>query len=72
MSEQLETTVKAIQERFEAQVKLFRGVYSLILLPEKIVAVASVLRDEFGFNMLMDVTAVDYFPMETPRFEVIY
>jgi NADH-quinone oxidoreductase subunit C len=72
MSEHLETTVKAIQDRFDAQVKLFRGEYTLIIQPEKIVAVASVLRDEFGFNMLMDITAVDYFPKETPRYEVIY
>ena len=33
--------------------------------------VMSFLRDEVGFDMLMDVTAVDYLG-ETPRFEVVY
>ena len=30
------------------------------------------MRDEFGFNMLSDETAVDYWPQEEPRFHVIY
>jgi NADH-quinone oxidoreductase subunit C len=33
--------------------------------------VMSFLHDEVGFDMLMDVTAVDYLG-ETPRFEVVY
>jgi NADH-quinone oxidoreductase subunit C len=72
MSEHLQTTINAIRDRFAAHVKTFRGEYSLIIQPEKIVAVAAVLRDEFGFNTLMDVTAVDYYPQEIGRYEVIY
>ncbi|MGE5673782.1 MAG: NADH-quinone oxidoreductase subunit C [Mycobacterium leprae] len=34
-------------------------------------AVAKWLRDH-GFNMLVDLTAADYYPNRTPRFEVVY
>ncbi len=37
----------------------------------QIADVLGVLRDEADFEMLMDVTAVDYLG-ETPRFEVVY
>ena len=38
---------------------------------ERIEAVMRFLRDEADFDMLMDVTAVDYLG-QTPRFEVVY
>lgn len=72
MSEHLQNTIQAIQARFDARVEEFRGDYSLFILPDHIVPAATILRDEFGFNMLMDVTAVDYYPEESPRFYVIY
>ena len=31
-----------------------------------------VLRDEFGFDVLADITAVDYWPEREPRFHVVY
>ncbi len=34
--------------------------------------VCQVLRDEFEFNFLCELTAVDYWPEEEPRFNVIY
>jgi len=37
----------------------------------RIADVMRFLRDEVGFDMLMDLTAVDYLG-ETPRFEVVY
>lgn len=72
MNEHLQLTINAIKERFDAQVEEFRGEFTLFLLPERIVAVATVLRDEYGFNMLMDVTAVDYYPREEGRYHIIY
>ncbi len=39
--------------------------------PKRIVAVMRFLRDEADFDMLMDLTAVDYLG-QTPRFEVVY
>jgi NADH-quinone oxidoreductase subunit C len=72
MSEKLEATVTAIQERFGAQVRVFRGETTLILQPERLVAAAQALRDEFKFDMLIDITAVDYWPEQTPRFHTVY
>ena len=82
MSEQTLSAVNAIHERFAALVEEFRGEYSLIITPENIILALTALRDEFEYNMLMDVTAVDYYPLEdypledypreAPRFHVIY
>lgn len=68
----LTDTAKAIQERFGVEMKEFRDQISLIIPPERIIEVATVLRDEFGFNMLSDETAVDYFPQDEPRFHLLY
>ena len=38
---------------------------------EALVQAARVLRDEHGFGLLVEVTAVDYWPRE-PRFEAVY
>ena len=50
----------------------FRDQAIFIVSPERIVEAVRILRDEFGFNMLSDETAVDYWPQEEPRFHVIY
>jgi NADH-quinone oxidoreductase subunit C len=41
------------------------------LAPGQLVEAARTLRDQFGFDMLLDVTAVDWLP-KTPRFEVVW
>jgi NADH-quinone oxidoreductase subunit C len=62
---------KTIQDRFGLELKEFREQISLVVPPERIVEVATALRDEFGFQMLSDETAVDYWPQEEPRFHVV-
>lgn len=47
------------------------GMPVLLLAPEKLARVVGVLRDEFGYDMLLDITAVDY-PDRNPRFTVVY
>ncbi len=42
---------------------------ALVVEPEKIVEVSQVLRDEFGFNFLCELTAVDYWPEEATTFQ---
>ncbi len=51
----------------------FRGDETALIKRSKIVEVSRWLRDEttLRFDMLTDMTAVDYFPRE-PRFEVVY
>jgi NADH-quinone oxidoreductase subunit C len=72
MSEPIQTIVGAFQERFAAQVYEFRGEVSLILKSENLVAACLALRDEYGFEVLTEETAVDYWPELQPRFHIVY
>jgi NADH-quinone oxidoreductase subunit C len=47
------------------------GILVLTLAPEAFSPVVLRLKDEFGFDMFLDVTAVDWMPQE-PRFEVVW
>lgn len=71
--EHLKTTLKSLKERFGLQdAEIMNYPPTLIADPAKIVEISTVLRDEFGFNFLCELTAVDYWPEEDPRFNVIY
>jgi NADH-quinone oxidoreductase subunit C len=72
VSEYLQTVVSDITQRFELGTKEFRGQISLIVPALQIVEVCTTLRDEHQFEMLSGQTAVDYWPQQTPRFNVIY
>jgi NADH-quinone oxidoreductase subunit C len=72
MEQTLETAVQALKERFGIEHHEYAGEVNLIVPPGLNVEVARALRDEFGFDMLVAETAVDYWPEETPRFHVIY
>lgn len=71
MTELIQQAVNTLQERFGARVQTFRGETTLFLAPNRVIAAAQVLRDEFGFGRLVDITAVDYWPQESPRFHVV-
>jgi NADH-quinone oxidoreductase subunit C len=71
--EHLKTTIKAIKERFGLpESEIMKYPPTLVANPENIVAISQALRDEFGFNFLCELTAVDYWPEEEPRFHLIY
>jgi NADH-quinone oxidoreductase subunit C len=72
MSDHLQNTLVSIQSQHDVQVEEFRGEFTLFVKPENIQTLMLELRDQFSFNVCMDVTAVDYYPQETPRFHVIY
>ncbi len=72
MNDLLQTVTQTLQEKFSAQVQEFRGEVTVMFSPEHNVEALQTLRDEFHFEMLVDVTAVDYWPEETPRFHVVY
>jgi NADH-quinone oxidoreductase subunit C len=44
---------------------------TIIIRRESVAGVLKLLKEEFDFNMLIDLCAVDYFGQE-PRFEVVY
>ena len=48
----------------------FRGDETVVVKKEALAAAAAFLRDELGFDMLMDLTAADYLPRE-PRYELV-
>ena len=68
----LQSIVNELAEQFNAGVYQFRGESSLIVKPEKILEVCSVLRDKYHFEVLAEETAVDYWPEQTPRFHLVY
>jgi NADH-quinone oxidoreductase subunit C len=47
------------------------GILVVEIEPARLLEVARVLKDEFGFDMLSDLTAVDW-PAREPRFDVVW
>ena len=62
MNVHMQWLADTIQKRFAAGIYEFRGEVSLILSLEHIAPVCRILRDEFGFEVLAEETAVDYWP----------
>lgn len=71
MNEDLQAIVDALKERFDAEVYTFRDEASLVAPPAQVVEICQALRDEYEFNLLIEETAVDYWPEQTPRFHVV-
>jgi len=72
MDEKYQAAAAALQERFGVEISEFRGEVSGVVASEQILAAMTALRDEFGYDQLVDVTAVDYWPKEEPRFHIVY
>lgn len=72
MSEHLKETIHALQKQFGGEVGEYAGDPRLTLSADSIVGVATVLRNEYGFEYLSAMTAVDYWPQLEPRFHVVY
>jgi NADH-quinone oxidoreductase subunit C len=47
------------------------GVLALLVEPARLLEVVRALKDQFGFDMFLDVTAVDW-PEREPRFDVVW
>ncbi|QEL17026.1 NADH-quinone oxidoreductase subunit C [Limnoglobus roseus] len=65
-----------LQQKFGDAVRVeeFRDNLRVIVTAEKIYAVLTTLKDQFGFNMLADLAGIDYlgYPDATDRFAVVY
>ncbi|HEX7974904.1 MAG TPA: NADH-quinone oxidoreductase subunit C [Anaerolineales bacterium] len=72
MNENLQPVVDTLKERFDAQVTETGGEVDLTLAAGQIVEACRMLREELGFELLADETAVDYWPQTEPRFHVVY
>jgi NADH-quinone oxidoreductase subunit C len=72
MEEYLQSAVNELAQRCGGQGSEFRGEVTVMIPAAKIVDACRILRDDFAFDMLPVVTAVDYFPRKDGRFHVVY
>lgn len=72
MNEHTLAAANALKERFGAEVYEFRDQLTALLQPDQIVEACRFLRDEHQYEMLVEETAVDYWPQEQPRFHLVY
>ncbi len=72
MTQKLQNAIQTIEKRFNAEVLTIHEEFTLMIDPENVAEVCKTLRDDFDFNLLSSLTAVDYWPQESPRFHVVY
>ena len=71
MDKKLEPILAKLEKEFGGAASEYRGDASLVIPAENIVAACQRVQ-ELGFELLSAMTAVDYWPQESPRFHVIY
>ena len=54
-----------------AEAGVAHGILALTAEPARVAPIARALKENFGFDMFLDVTAVDW-PNRDPRFDVVY
>jgi NADH-quinone oxidoreductase subunit C len=72
MNPALQAVVSEISEKYKLEATEFRAEATLVVAPDQIISVLQELHDQHAFNLLLDLTAVDYWPVEEPRFHVVY
>jgi NADH-quinone oxidoreductase subunit C len=72
MADTPSTVIEKLVQKFDGQTIEFAGETSVILAAAQIAEAAKVIHDEFGFDLLSTITAVDYWPEENPRFHLFY
>jgi NADH-quinone oxidoreductase subunit C len=71
MDKRLQPILEKLEKEIGATVSEYRGDASLVVPAEKVVEACQQVQG-LGFELLSAMTAVDYWPQETPRFHVIY
>lgn len=72
MNKKLQQATDAILGKYTSELKIFRGEFTLMVKAEDIPGICQLLRDDHEFQLLGSLTAVDDWPVETPRFHVSY
>ena len=67
-----QTVLNALTEKFGGQVSAYAGDETVTLDAGRLVEAATALHTDYRFELLSDITAVDYWPEEFPRFHVVY
>jgi len=71
-NEKLQNVAADLVANFGGSVSEFRDQMQVHVPADQIAAAAIALRDSHGFEVMPDITAVDYWPQTTPRFHVVY
>jgi NADH-quinone oxidoreductase subunit C len=71
MDKELTALVKKVQEKYAGRLESQHGEDTLVLQPDKLAPAVMELRDACGFNLLVDITAVDDYPREQARFQLV-
>ena len=72
MDEKLQSTLDVLTDRHGAVLQDYGAETYLIVDSGQLVEICQALHDEFKFDMLSDMTVVDYWPAQDPRFHVVY
>jgi len=72
MEEKLQSVLDELKLRFGGEMSEYQGDARIVVSREHILEVCRTLHDEFDFELLSDITAVDYWPQMEPRFHVVY
>lgn len=72
MNEKLQQAIDKILNKYESELKTFRGEQTLLVKATDVPSICQLLIDEFGFQLLGSLTASDDWPAETPRFYISY
>jgi NADH-quinone oxidoreductase subunit C len=72
MNEKLQSIINEIKAEFKADLYEYAGDVAIILSAETIIQAATKLHEAHGFDLCSDITAVDYWPQENPRFHLVY
>ena len=71
MEEKLASILQRLEHEYGVPASEYRGEASLKLPADRIVSACQLIRT-LGFEQLSTMTAVDYWPRQDPRFQVIY
>ena len=72
MNEKYQNVVSRVKEQFSIEFYEFRGDTNFIVEADAIIKLTKMLKVELGFDTLVNVTAVDYWPQQKPRFHLVY
>ena len=72
MNKKLQNTIDTLQTRFGGTHTEFRGEHTITIQADQIVSASRFLKDETGYEMLLDITSVDYCPKVVGRFHLVY
>jgi NADH-quinone oxidoreductase subunit C len=72
MEDPLSTLIKQFQKEYKAVERSYMNDACLLLKKEYLLPAVQRLKNEYGFNFFIDITAVDYWPQDDPRMHIIY